>query len=366
MTYSRSFHVDRAHVNAETGEFRAVLFSDGEATDGHILNIRGGKVPDQMPLFVNHNADPREQLGSLFFDRKTQHEVHVRGQIFLDGDGPQREIRRDIMAKIAAGHVSRMSGRWDAGPESVKRRVDLPKDHPHHVPEGSKGNKRFGLYFERWDALEGSVVGLGADPAAVMRWSQDESLSEEVRHFYRSLLANPDAEIPEESPRSLDCETESEDSKRDVEVEEVEKHDEPKTDIDRVEAFLTSTQAAIEAGIPYEELLERMAEKKPAEPESDSDLRQEVIELRKRVAELEEKGRVSASPSEATWNSSAEFLREVNLEFKRSREEHRRQVRALIDAKKGEILDRDKRDAVAEIRARLEEYARHGRIPDRG
>lgn len=193
MSYSRSFTVERASVNEETGEFRAVLFTDGEATDGHMLNIAGGKIPERMPLFVNHRADPREQLGSLFFDRTTPHQVHVRGQIFLDGDGNERAIRRDIMAKIAAGHVSRMSGRWDADPANVKRRADLPSDHPAYVGEKAKGAKRYGLYFDKWEAMEGSIVGLGADPQATMRWAEDESLPEPVRAFYRQLAEDADA-----------------------------------------------------------------------------------------------------------------------------------------------------------------------------
>jgi len=156
MSYLRGIEIDRARVNEETGEFRAVLFTDGEASDGHILSIEGGRIPDQIPLFVNHAADPRTQVGSLFFERKTPHQVHMRGQVFLDGSGPELEIRRDLMAKIAAGHVARMSGRWDAPADKVKPRAGLAPDHPAYVdPAKAKGAKRYGMFFEEWTAMEG-------------------------------------------------------------------------------------------------------------------------------------------------------------------------------------------------------------------
>lgn len=187
--HTRIFSVDRSSVDAESGTFEATLFTDGEASDGHILNIKGGKIPKRMPLFVNHTADPTTQLGSLYPVGKTDHEVRVRGEIMLDGDGAPLEVRRDLLAKMAAGHVSRMSGRWDAADKDVQRRVNLPADHFAHVDEKKADSRQlWGLYFDKWEAMEGSVVGLGADPQAVMRWARDEESPECVREFWKAQV----------------------------------------------------------------------------------------------------------------------------------------------------------------------------------
>ena len=192
--HTRIFSVERSTVDPEAGTFEAVLFTDGEASDGHILSIKGGKIPERMPLFVNHAADPTTQLGSLYYAGKGDHEVRVRGEIMLDGEGAPLEVRRDLLAKMAAGHVSRMSGRWDADDKDAKRRVNLPSDHPAFVDEKkeTESRKRWGYYFEKWQAMEGSVVGLGADPQAVMRWARDEDSPECVRDFWKAQV--PDAQ----------------------------------------------------------------------------------------------------------------------------------------------------------------------------
>jgi len=188
--YTRQFDVERASVDPEAGTFEAVLFTDGEASDGHVLNIQGGKIPDRMPLFVNHSADPTTQLGSLYLAGVDDHKVRVRGEVFTEGEGAPLEVRRDLLAKMAAGHVSRMSGRWDARDKDVKRRVNLPSDHPAFVDDAkeTESRKRWGLYFEKWQAMEGSIVGLGADPQAVMRWARDEETPEAVRDFWREQV----------------------------------------------------------------------------------------------------------------------------------------------------------------------------------
>jgi hypothetical protein len=189
--FSRHFEVERASVDPEAGTFEAVLFTDGEASDGHILNIGGGKIPERMPLFVNHSSDPTTQLGSLHYVESTEHKVRVRGQVLTEGVGAPLEVRQDLLVKMAAGHVSRMSGRWDAEDKNIKRRINLPSDHPAFVDDSkeSESRRRWGLYFDKWTAMEGSVVGLGADPQAVMRWANDGEASEPVRAFWREQIS---------------------------------------------------------------------------------------------------------------------------------------------------------------------------------
>lgn len=181
--YTRGLTIERA----DGGGLRAVVFTDGEASDGHILHIPGGKLPERMPLFVNHQADPRTQLGSLHLAERNDHEATYELDILEDGDGAEADVRRDIAAKMRAGHVTRMSGRWDASPEAAKPRTALPKNHYAFVPGQTKGSKRNGLFFEAWEGVEGSVVGIGADPAATLRWAI-EAEDAHVSQFWRSQL----------------------------------------------------------------------------------------------------------------------------------------------------------------------------------
>lgn len=340
MTYLRGIEIDRARVNEETGEFRAVLFTDGEASDGHILNIEGGRIPDQMPLFVNHGADPRTQLGSLFFERKTPHTVQVRGQLFMDGTGPEAEIRRDLMAKIAAGHVSRLSGRWDSAADKVKPRTALDPSHPAYVNEKAKGAKRYGMYFEEWTAMEGSIVGLGADPQATMRWAE-EAQSEAVAGFWRSVSETPETVSNE----------------REVEIEEQPK---PLTVAD-LEPLLDTVAKAIRGVDERLEALEKREQPEPtAEVSADdqSALNERIASLEAKLSELE--GRETGAPS------PPQSLREIFAGFQEKLAEDRQAtiaaLRSEVERRRGRIDDGER-----EIRANAErELRRLYGFPDPG
>lgn len=180
--YQRIAPIERGVIDMETGEFPATLFTDGEASDGHILDIAGAVIPERMPMFVNHDADPTMQLGSIVGAKRTDHEIKVTGQIELQGDGALGDIRRDVALMMSRGHVSQMSGKWDSEPSATKRRSDLPREHFAY----SKGG---GYYFGRWQAMEGSIVGLGADPRAVIGRASDVALPDHVRSFWRAFQA---------------------------------------------------------------------------------------------------------------------------------------------------------------------------------
>jgi len=179
----------RADEGAELGTFEAVLFTDGEASDGHILSMDGAELPEKLPMFVNHGADPRTQVG-LMYPRMEGGQVVVRGEILMDGEGAEADIRRDLALKVQQGHVTAVSGRWDPPAGTAIPRSKLPEDHPARVSQDAKGAKRFGLLFPTWRALEGSIVGLGSDPQAVMRFARDANTSEAVRGFWAEQAAS--------------------------------------------------------------------------------------------------------------------------------------------------------------------------------
>ncbi len=191
MRYERLARID-PDVGA-SGEFQMTLASEGEASDGDILSIKGGQIPDQMPLLASHFNEPTTQLGSITGARKhlqsSPPTLSALGQIEMGGEGPSSDIRRDLAFMIGQGHVNAVSIRWDVVQGKAIRRVNLPSDHPHFVDaESETGAARFGVFFEQWRALEGSVVSLGADPAALIARA-DESEVEEVADFWRSMAS---------------------------------------------------------------------------------------------------------------------------------------------------------------------------------
>lgn len=169
MIYRRVFDGLERSESDEAGAFSMTLATDGEASDGHILSIDGGRIPARMPLLVGHENNPVSQAGEITSPQKDLSgkpaRLRVRGQILMDGDGAPADIRRDLALKISRGIVRGVSVRWD--PIKWTPRTALPKEHPAHVKEDDPNlSKRYGLFFSEWRALEGSIVSVGADPKA--------------------------------------------------------------------------------------------------------------------------------------------------------------------------------------------------------
>ena len=204
--YERTCTIERAEDGAEAGLIAGILATDGEASDGHILNIAGAKLPGRAPLLFGHDANSGTgNLGSWtdfakFGDGKKLGDHGVRGtaQIELDGEGAQADWRGDIAMMIDKGHIGAFSVRWEETEEPVYR-VNLPSDHPAFVDAKKEtGRKRWGMWFEKWRLLEGSVVTLGADPAALVgRLMETEG---EVRSFWRDAINRAATEREEIAP----------------------------------------------------------------------------------------------------------------------------------------------------------------------
>jgi len=172
---------------ADDGRFRMVLASSGEASDGHILDIAGGQVPERIPLLLSHENDPRSQIGSITEARKGDGRLMATGNIELTGTGPLADIRRDVHHMIRTGHLGAVSVRWQ--PIEMTPRSELKPSHPAYAAADSPA--RHGYYFKRWRALEGSVVAVGADPAAVI--ARAEQTTGDVSRFWRDLARAFDA-----------------------------------------------------------------------------------------------------------------------------------------------------------------------------
>ncbi len=184
------------HITAD-GVFEMTLATEGEASDGHILSMEGGTIPERMPLLTSHFNDPSGQLGSITNPRKElkASPPRLRATGNIEMNGPLADARRDLAHMIAEGHVSAVSIKWDEVPGKSIRRVNLPSDHPHFVDaEEDKTEARWGTYFEEWVAREGSIVALAADQGALIaRAEQTEGV---VSSFWREFAAG--AEVPVE------------------------------------------------------------------------------------------------------------------------------------------------------------------------
>ena len=191
----RTLEIERGSIDLKTGQFPMVLASESEASDGHILNLRGASVPEKMPLQVSHANSPLQTLGSItqisMGTKKGLHVLRAVGEIEMGGEGPQAEIRRDLAYMISEGHINSVSLRAE-GTKVIPRR-ELPKNHRAYVePAETDMLKRYGLFFEEFTALEGSIVALGADKNAIVGRSRETTGA--VQEFWRGLVENEESE----------------------------------------------------------------------------------------------------------------------------------------------------------------------------
>ena len=167
---SRECRID-TRIDTDTGEFDLVLATEGEASDGHVISIRGLDFADSIPLQVDHSRSVLANLGTVSRMRRDTVDgvpaLRGVGQIRLTGDGEGLEARRDLVDAISSGHVRGTSLTWDSL-KQVERR-ELPKGHAAKVTASeSSFRKKYGIFFEQSRAIEQSIVGIPADREALI------------------------------------------------------------------------------------------------------------------------------------------------------------------------------------------------------
>ena len=191
--FGRSMAID-SRIDTKTGEFDLVLASDGEASDGHILNIPGIHFPDSLPLQLEHQKSVTANLGTVSNFRPDtldgQNIVRGVGRIRLTGDGEGLAARVDLVDAIDKGDVRGTSLWW--APVKRQDRRSLPKGHRAHVGRAEKDiRKRFGIYFEEITPTEHSIVGMPADKMALIGRS-DAASSGACRNMWQTLVDHLD------------------------------------------------------------------------------------------------------------------------------------------------------------------------------
>ncbi len=186
--------IERQAEGAEAGVHSGLLATDGEASDAHILNIPRMELPESPPLLFGHDDfTGTGNLGSWrsfekSSDGKKLGDGKLRGvmEFELDGHGSQLDWRMDVDHMVVKRRIQGLSIRWEEVDEPV-RRINLPSDHIAFIdPKKATGRQEWGLYFETSRMLEGSVVTLGADPAALIgRMNESEG---DVRAIWRRTI----------------------------------------------------------------------------------------------------------------------------------------------------------------------------------
>jgi hypothetical protein len=191
----RAFLLQRGVIDLASGRFPVTLLTNGEASDGHIIDVRGLSVPDRVPMFVNHDSDPTRRMGGLVDPKKVGKSTRLGGAslkmvgvLDVEGDSAAADIRRDVAQGISVGDITAMSGRWDPIGDPTPR-ATLPKSH--YAFSDVSGGFQTPMFFPEATVLEGSIVGVGADAAALIGRAQDTARPQHVRDFYSELTALP-------------------------------------------------------------------------------------------------------------------------------------------------------------------------------
>ena len=192
MIYERDIIRERGVINLDTGVMNVTSFTNGNASDGHIIHVKGLESDLQLSMFINHDADPTRTMGGLTKPRLKGNPMVLGGQrlrhearIDMGGDGAWPDVRRDVARQIEQGNINGMSGRWEEL-EPPKLRSELDASHYAFTKAGANAYSP-PLFFPSARILEVSIVGVPADQAAVIGRSQDLSSPAHVRDFYKAM-----------------------------------------------------------------------------------------------------------------------------------------------------------------------------------
>jgi hypothetical protein len=280
----RAFLLQRGVIDLESGRFPVTLFTNGEASDGHIIDVRGLQVPDRVPMFFNHDADPTRRAGGLVDPKKVgkstqlgRASLKMVAVLDVAGDSAAADIRRDVAQGISVGDITAMSGRWDPVGDPTPRAA-LPKSH--YAFSNVSGGFSTPMFFPEATVLEGSIVGVGADAAALIGRAMDAGRPQHVRDFYAELTAGEtDPEV-----LSLTCRVEELEAALQVEHErsqivlERQQLEEERAEIEEEQEELAGVQA-VDVTTPEEPEPERS---EPKLPEMSDGLRPEFVERMRR------------------------------------------------------------------------------------
>ncbi|MHC4714910.1 MAG: hypothetical protein ACYTAN_16835, partial [Planctomycetota bacterium] len=260
------------------------------------------------------------------------------GHIEMSGEGASAEIRRDLAHMIDKGHVTGVSIRWDPVPGKSVRRVNLPSDHPYFVDAETEKDprKRYGLFFEEWRAMEGSVVALGADPQALI--GRAEETEGAVSTYWRAMAENT------EEPEILEPP-----SAEFVDAMNAQDQALAQALADKTDREMTADPEDTPLGRATEEHSEEQRELECEEPDPEADAAAALAALRMQLNDCREANTIPSEIINAVWESFTEEEQGgIRIVFPEDEQNETEDLHAQLDEMREKLEAAEQRATAAE------------------
>ena len=204
-------------LNRENGTYSFVASTENSDRYGDVINQKGWSLEayNRNPVvLLNHNSN------SLPIGKG---KVEIKdGQLMIDVEFDQEdELARKVESKVKNGYINAVSVGFN--PIESKRRSELPKEH--------KAFGKRGMYFEKSELLEVSIVTIPANSdATAKQFNAIEKRISDLEESLAELKHILDVEVLEDGNFRITYASMSDDETEDLEEREMEPEDEDKID----------------------------------------------------------------------------------------------------------------------------------------
>tara|TARA_A100001201_G_scaffold51969_1_gene51480 strand:- start:170 stop:928 length:759 start_codon:yes stop_codon:yes gene_type:complete len=204
-------------LNRENGTYSFVASTENSDRYGDVINQKGWSLEayNRNPVvLLNHNSN------SLPIGKG---KVEIKdGQLMIDVEFDQEdELARKVESKVKNGYINAVSVGFN--PIESKRRSELPKEH--------KAFGKRGMYFEKSELLEVSIVTIPANSdATAKQFNAIEKRISDLEESLAELKHILDVEVLEDGNFRITYASMSDDETEDLEEREMDSEDEDKID----------------------------------------------------------------------------------------------------------------------------------------
>ena len=204
-------------INRENGTYSFVASTENSDRYGDVINQKGWSLEayNRNPVvLLNHNSN------SLPIGKG---KVQIKGgQLMIDVEFDQEdELARKVESKVKNGYINAVSVGFN--PIESKRRSELPKEH--------KAFGKRGMYFEKSELLEVSIVTIPANSdATAKQFNAIEKRISDLEESLAELKHILDVEVLEDGNFRITYASMSDDETEDLEEREMDSEDEDKVD----------------------------------------------------------------------------------------------------------------------------------------
>ena len=204
-------------INRENGTYSFVASTENSDRYGDVINQKGWSLEayNRNPVvLLNHNSN------SLPIGKG---KVQIKGgQLMIDVEFDQEdELARKVESKVKNGYINAVSVGFN--PIESKRRSELPKEH--------KAFGKRGMYFEKSELLEVSIVTIPANSdATAKQFNAIEKRISDLEESLAELKHILDVEVLEDGNFRITYASMSDDETEDLEEREMDSEDEDKID----------------------------------------------------------------------------------------------------------------------------------------